>query len=170
MVFFGITMRGNQIKPMVIFSAICDASKKTFNYSGRSERLEQWAFWFATAFVGAWLLVGFRYFGTFSVFPLNWFVLLSGVWLCLANVSLIVRRLHDHGLSGFLLLIPIALSAVWMFGLDQVGKQGSGLLEPEMAGLIAISAKWGVVSVGIMLLTMCLRQGDKGENKYGLPV
>jgi len=153
----------------MITKAITDAAKGTFNYSGRSERLEHWSFILFTAVCGGVAYLLDKATGAITVFPLNWVVLIFGVWLILANVALMVRRLHDHNFSGFMMLLPLLCSATWIVGYDQFTNKGNPALTPEQASQLMEFGKWSMIGSAAVLLSFFSRGGDLDENKYGFP-
>jgi uncharacterized membrane protein YhaH (DUF805 family) len=153
----------------MIFSSVKEASKDTFVYSGRAERLEHWSFLLFTAIC----IAIFQVLGVYeisTIFPLNWVILLVFFWIVLANVSLMVRRLHDHGLSGFwlfLLIVPLfmlLISARALYG------SGVSILDTEAAELLFKISQAFLVSLLIAFGSLYVRPGDKKANKYGGPV
>jgi len=157
---------------MIFAQALLSALKGIFNYSGRSDRLEHWTFSFITA-VLALLVFALVRAGIALTPGLLWACVLIGSWFLLAHVALWVRRLHDHGQSGFWLLIPgLALNIML------VGWLGSEGYLPVGASLFAQYGWWVVLGGRILLslsflgimLPAFVRQGDEGENAYGDPV
>lgn len=155
---------------MMIMQATLDAAKKTFVYRGRAERLEHWAFAFFTAFMCVCVLVLDRALGTVNTAPINWCILLVGIWLVLANVSLMVRRLHDHNFSGFLLFLPLLSITIWLFGFDQMTEMDRPFISPAHAELMTSFGKWSLVSTLIVFASFFARPGDKEANKFGDPI
>lgn len=131
-----------------------------FSIEGRASRLEYWRFQQTQALVAALILI--------MTVPAT----LAGGWLgaipfslivplLIATVCVVIRRLHDRGLSArwvaLFMLGPFALAAlaaplafsgkmipvIWILSLSSVG--------------LAI---WGFVEVGV-------RRGTKGENRFG---
>jgi uncharacterized membrane protein YhaH (DUF805 family) len=154
---------------MMIMQAILDAAKKTLVYRGRAERLEHWAFAFFTAVMVVVVLLLNKFLGTVNSFPINWAVLFLGIWLILANVSLMVRRLHDHNFSGFLLFLPLISVTIWLFGYDQMTEMDRPFISPVHAGHMMSFGKWSLVSTLIVFASFFARPGDKDANKFGDP-
>jgi uncharacterized membrane protein YhaH (DUF805 family) len=107
---------------MAFFQAIGTALRNYFNFSGRSNRRQ---FWYWLAFVVIMYLL-FRAVDLWIVAPARGFAPFeegagspaSNAWLlfCIVpTVSLIVRRVHDHGYSGWwaLTIVPLAW---WLVG------------------------------------------------------
>lgn len=104
-----------------------------------------------------------------SSYPVNWITLLVAGWLFLANLSLMVRRLHDHNFSGFLLFLPLICATAWLIGYEQVSKAGSGWLEAETAAYTLVAGRWSFFGSFSVILSFFSRAGEKKENKYGFP-
>lgn len=153
----------------MIIQVIKDAIRDTFVYSGRSERLEHWTFLLFTGiFVVIFQLMARN--DLIMIVPINWIVLILAIWLFLANVSLMVRRLHDHDLSGFWLLLPLVpifmmlIAAKVMYGTPvtfMTAEEGQTLFKISQAGMI---------SVFILFGSMFVRPGNKKDNRFGPPV
>lgn len=155
---------------MMIFDAILGAIRKTFVYSGRSERLEHWSFWLFTALCAGAVCLVDRYIGSINQVPINWLVLVLALWLTAANASLIVRRLHDSGITGFVLFIPLACAGVWMFGSDQMVSADSSFMSAQTAKVVAICGRIGTSMSGLAIATYFVRAGESDANKFGDPV
>jgi uncharacterized membrane protein YhaH (DUF805 family) len=152
---------------MMIFNSIKDASRKSFVYRGRSERLEHWSFVFFTALCVALITAANRFLGSINQFPINWIVLIVGVWLVLANISLMVRRLHDHNFSGFLLFLPLMCFTVWIFSYDQFTNFNDPVITQSTASTMMNLGRWSLISSCMVFLSFFSRPGDKKENRYG---
>ncbi|MEN9644156.1 MAG: hypothetical protein RL238_825 [Actinomycetota bacterium] len=70
------------------------------NFSGRARRAEYWSFWLANVIVLAILFALTRVSGLFFIL-----YLLYGIALIVPGIAAGVRRLHDTGKSGWMLLI-----------------------------------------------------------------
>ena len=93
---------------MDLGEAVTAAYKNVFNYSGRSTRSEFW--WFQLFLVPFSLPIMFdSFYWVLLELPGPGLLLFTIFWLVntLANIALIVRRLHDQGNSGFWLLVAI---------------------------------------------------------------
>lgn len=121
-----------------------------FNFNGRARRKEFWAFWLCfilvqLALVGFGILVNLAINGfginagrsSIGFIPALIFTLAFG----LSWIALVVRRLHDIGLSGWLVLIcfipVIGEAAFLVFGLipSQVGENPWGPVPAGVRGL-----------------------------------
>ena len=159
---------------MVFWHALFSAFFGVFRYSGRADRVEQWTFTLVTALLG---LAHYQLLDI-GVVPPDLVALAMKalwVWIAAAHVSLMVRRLHDHGRSGFILLIPVAGLSIALVG--HVGEAG----EIDVAGPlrdVLMSHGWFIERAGwltmflsfSMLAGVFVGEGDADENKYGDPV
>jgi uncharacterized membrane protein YhaH (DUF805 family) len=150
----------------MITRAVLDASRSTFVYAGRSERLEHWAF---LLFTFLWVLL-FQLagrFGLVALFPLNYVFLFVFLWLLLANVSLMVRRLHDHDLSGFWMFVPLIPVAAMLVAAKGLYGSGFPLLTSEGAALLFKVSQGATVGVFVVFGSLFVRPGDKKPNRFG---
>ena len=150
----------------MIFQAIRDAAHDTFVFSGRSERLEHWAFVLFTL-----ICVGvFQFFGSMGwhvLFPINWIFVLLFSWLALANVSLIVRRLHDHNVSGFWLLVPLIPFAMMLLAARAMFGSGVAFLTQEQAAAFFSIGQLSLVGCITVFGSFFVRPGHKKTNRFG---
>lgn len=153
----------------MIFRAVQEASRDTFVYSGRSERLEHWAFLLFTSICVA-VFQALGVVGVSTIFPINYLFLLLFAWLIAANVSLMVRRLHDHDLSGFWLLLPFIPVTMMLIAAKDLYGSGIGIMENESSVLLMMVARSSLVAVLIGLGSLFVRPGSKKPNRYGAPV
>lgn len=149
-----------------IWQAVRDASRATFVYEGRSERLEHWAFLLLTAVVVLVFQVASRV-GIAVVFPVNWLFLLVFIWLILANVSLMVRRLHDHDLSGFWMFIPLLPIAAMLLAARGLYGSGFTLLTREGAETLFTMSQAMAVGIFVVFGSLFVRPGNKKPNRFG---
>lgn len=147
------------------------------NFSGRARRKEYWFFiLFSVIFAIVARLLDWWIFGsTFQnpTFPVVSFLL--GLFLLLPQLAVMVRRLHDTGHSGHIVLWYYIFSIVWFI---VVLAMGASYFFEAMSGNMALAMPLGLTLVaGIgalvifvwalyMLVLFCIR-GDKGPNKYG---
>ena len=136
--------------------AVKSAYKKAFNFSGRARRAEYW-FFYLYYLIASFVLV----FADLVLFPktfdsdTNQGVL--GSIFALVNIvpsiSIFIRRLHDTGKSGFLILIPIVcITMIFAFSSNE-----------------NLTILFGVLAVAsfIYLTVLTFIKGDSGSNKYG---
>jgi uncharacterized membrane protein YhaH (DUF805 family) len=154
---------------MMIFNAIRDAVLNTFTFSGRAERLEHWSFAVFTGICAFFIALFDKMVMPVSSYPINWAVLLLSGWLFTANLSLMVRRLHDHNFSGFLLFLPLICATAWLIGYEQSSKISGAWLERDTAAYMVIAGRWSFFGSFSVLLSFFSRAGEKKENKYGFP-
>jgi uncharacterized membrane protein YhaH (DUF805 family) len=157
---------------MLFFQVLGSALFGVFRYSGRSDRLEHWAFSFLTA-VSVLALVIFR---DISGIPYTGGIFLGlffgAIWLLLAHIALFVRRLHDQGRSGLFMLIPFTALTVFVTG--WLGKSGYIMFETALFvdwGYLIQRVGQSLIIISItMLASVFIGEGDNHENKYGDPV
>lgn len=153
---------------MLILSSIREAVLKSFVFEGRAERLEQWAFLFFTAWVATMLLVLFQRTQIPFQWPYNLVILLLMMWLCVANLSLMVRRLHDHGRSGFMLLwflVPF-LGQVFVWFHEHTLFSLLPPFELQIFSLVTRAVFWFLC---MTFATFIIRPGDLQDNRFGDP-
>lgn len=112
-----------------------------------------------------WLTYSFRLSPTVSspVFLVFMMSVIVGYFVVPAYyVSMVVRRLHDLGYSGFWsLLVVVSLLSLYIYPIlrfNQVLPQNSSL----------IFAVIGILN-GLFALYLMIKAGQKSKNKYGLP-
>ncbi|MEO1551071.1 MAG: DUF805 domain-containing protein [Pseudomonadota bacterium] len=147
---------------MGMLEAVRTGLRKWITFSGRASRAEYWWFYLGNILMmvglaGAASLVLFAM-GERAPLLLRWSVLcllgLGLLWLYVAQISVIVRRLHDRNLSGFWLLGYLGLA---MLG----GLSGlfSTTIIMGLSGLTLVSS--------VLLLVVVAIRGTKGANRYG---
>ena len=149
-----------------IWHSVRDATLATFVYQGRAERLEHWAFLLFTSVV-VLVFQLLAKFGLVTIFPINWIFLAVFVWLLLANVSLMVRRLHDHDLSGFWMFVPLFPLAIMLLAAKAIYGNGSTILTREGAETLFLLSQGAMVTVLIVFGSLFARPGDKKPNRFG---
>jgi uncharacterized membrane protein YhaH (DUF805 family) len=100
--------------------------RHAFDFSGRSPRRE-WAIFLAVYYGVFFLLVAVA--GAFGPNAENVFGVAALLWVIaciIPALSLGVRRLHDHGKSGWLLLISAVPFLGWIFYLIMMLTTGDG--------------------------------------------
>ena len=133
------------------------------NFNGRARRSEYWYFILFNALFSLALtiiddLLGLN-FGTAESGVLNTIYSLA---VFIPSLAVSVRRLHDIGKSGWLLLITygtIILLAVFLI-------LGSFMYSFDSSALIMIFALL-IIAVAIWLLILFCTEGDDFTNKYG---
>ena len=115
------------------------ALKNYSNFKGRARRKEYWMFTLIFTLILIFATIIDNLVGTtFEIagFDLGygWGYLIVGFLNLLPSLSLIVRRLHDVGKSGwfyFIILIPV-IGFIWIFILSiKEGDQGNNLYGPD---------------------------------------
>jgi uncharacterized membrane protein YhaH (DUF805 family) len=133
-------------------------------------RIGQRDFWigFAILFVAGFIL---------GLIPLLGIII--SIAMIYPNVCVTAKRLHDMGRSGWLMLVPWAVSTVaFMVAMFSGGAAlmgaaagGSGGGMASMAGLgVALVAGCVALLVGLgFLLWVGLSKGEPGDNRFGPP-
>lgn len=150
----------------MIVPAVRDAARHTFVYSHRSERLEHWAFLLFTAICVA-IFYALGTVGWNTVFPVNWLFVLLFCWLVLANVAVAVRRLHDHGVSGFWLFVPLVPVGTMLFAAKDLFGNGVGFLTEDQALLLFRMSQGALVTALVVFGSLFVRPGDRKPNRFG---
>ncbi len=143
-----------------------DWQKLLFSFEGRTRRSHFWIGW----------LVCFGANAVANMIPvIGQLISLALLW---PNLAIAVKRLHDMGKSGWLVVIPWVacivggIVAVSMMGVSALSNAASleegdpaavmALLGPAM-GIVAVI---GLVCLGF-LLWIGLSEGQSGDNRYG---
>lgn len=109
--------------------------KRFTDFKGRSRRKEYWMFaLFNVLFSIATTLIDYA-FGTDSfVYYIGLFSMLYGLFIFIPFLVVSVRRLHDTGKTGWMLLIAIVpiIGALWLFVLFATeGTRGTNMYGPD---------------------------------------
>ncbi|HRJ65108.1 DUF805 domain-containing protein [Brevundimonas sp. UBA2416] len=143
-----------------------DWQKLLFSFEGRTRRSHFWIGWlicFGAGFVAGLIPI------------IGQIISLALIW---PNLAIAVKRLHDMGKSGWLVVIPWVacivggIAAVSMMGVS-ILTNASALEAGDPAAIIAllgpamgILAVIGLICLGF-LLWIGLAEGQSGENRYG---
>jgi uncharacterized membrane protein YhaH (DUF805 family) len=143
-----------------------DWQKLMFSFEGRTQRSHFWIGWLillGAGVVAGWLpIIGF----------------LISIALIWPNLAIAVKRLHDMGHSGWLVLVPwVATLVLMVVAFSMMGMQAimnSAALENEdpAAILALIGPAFGafgllfVINIGF-LLWIGLVEGQRGDNRFG---
>ena len=119
------TGRPNNMMPFM--SAMKSGFKNSFSLSGRASRSEYW-FWVLGGLVfQLTMFIGSIVFIVMEIPVLPGLMMIAPILLVPGSITLVVRRLHDVGMSGwmfFVALIPV-LGAIYLIYLFvQVGDMG----------------------------------------------
>lgn len=157
---------------MILARALLTALVGVFNYGGRSDRLEHWAFSFLSVSFGfiIWARVSQ---GDLPSRPVLWLIVIGVTWFTLAHIALFVRRLHDHGRSGAWLLLPlpglfVALTA-WM-DLADLSSLLAFLPDQKVSWIMTGGMAFASSMAAGALLPVFFSKGDEKENRFGDPV
>lgn len=143
-----------------------DWKKLLFSFEGRARRSHFWIGWLILLGVGVvagWIPI------------LGGLISLALIW---PNTAISVKRLHDMGQTGWLVLIPWAVSiigviaAVSMIGVSAV-TNSAALEDGDPAAILALLGPalglFGLILLVCLgfLLWIGLTDGQRGDNKYG---
>lgn len=140
------------------------------NFLGRARRKEYWFFnlfsaiFMAIAYLLDWLIFGNPNAGISTC-----------VWLflLLPSLSVLVRRMHDLGRSGKIVLAYCLFFLVWLLVAVVMGISSflamSGTVPPISVGLLVVLGVGGAIifAWSILFVVWCCLPGTHGDNKYG---
>lgn len=156
---------------MIFAQVLASALFGVFHYSGRSDRLEHWAFTFLTAalVLGIFILQQLHFeIGGRGILV----ILMLGLWFLAAHIALFVRRLHDQNRSGLFMLIPLSALTVlltgWLGMYGRIPFMHDWFL--EYGYWILLGGRSLCIISGGMLASVFIAEGDEGDNYYGEPV
>ena len=143
-----------------------DWQKLLFSFEGRTRRSHFWIGW----------LICFGASAVANMIPIiGQLISLALIW---PNLAIAVKRLHDMGKSGWLVVIPWVaaivggIAAIAMMGVSALSN-ASGLEDGDPAAIMAllgpamgIIAVIGLICLGF-LLWIGLAEGQPGDNRYG---
>ncbi len=132
--------------------------KKYANFNGRASRSEYW--WYALFMFLIQILAMTLFSNLYSYQEYNPIKIIISLALFLPSLGVNIRRLHDTNKSGWWLLSPLAIGAIFgalAYILTLIGVGTSAIF------LVAISI--GITN--LYLFYLMLKISDKGENKYG---
>lgn len=162
---------------MSFLDAIKSGYKKTFVFTGRAGRTEFWYFVLFDVILQA-IRLAFLFYGPLDD-PWSTIVYVITLFIIyLPLVSLLFRRMHDTGRSGFLavlygiitfLYIPVMIilniymdnTAIDDLDIDE-GKEFFGII---FRTLIGYAISWAVIL--ILVIIFASLRSQKGPNKYG---
>jgi uncharacterized membrane protein YhaH (DUF805 family) len=164
-----------------------------FRYSGRAARIEFWSF-NLFPYVLLWLWVAMK--GELSglsrdpanlamrmVEDMKWFedhlppvvmlglsliFLLLCIWIFLCGVALNVRRLHDVGLSGLFLLLPVIAMAAMQVGVLEA-LELSHRFSPKTGEAFLWSGVVLTMTWAVFFFAVSIWPGMKEANRFGEP-
>jgi uncharacterized membrane protein YhaH (DUF805 family) len=139
------------------------------NFKGRARRSEYWYFTLANIIISVITMIIDEILhlkiGSSNSGVLN---SLYGLIMFVPSIAVSVRRLHDIGKSGWLLLIAYAvmiIAAVGLVATSMSAAMGGG--ELPTIGASFIIAILVILAVAIWILILFCKEGDQGANKYG---
>ena len=131
--------------------------KKYINFEGRASRAE--LYWWHLYVIVISFLLGFILLNILSIKQFETFSTIYGLSLILPNLSLSVRRLHDSGNSGKLIVVAYGLFVIIMI-LNNL------FIIPYLNTIIAFIA---LVPVFYLYYLTFVKAGDIESNKFGNP-
>lgn len=146
-------------------AAVRTCISKWITFSGRAPRSEYWWFMLANILLyvllmvlGGGLAFGLGSLGGGSAMGIITVIILAVpiLFLFIASLSAMVRRLHDRNLSGWWYVGLIALSAA---------QGGVGAFDPGGIMSLVFTGLYVVGSIAL-LVVLCLK-GTAGENRFG---
>ena len=156
--------------------AIRSVFSKYATFSGRARRSEYWYFYLFSILAGmaAGLLDAMLFSGaTNDAFKSSGgpIAAVLNIALLLPSLAVTVRRLHDTGHSGWLLLgiIAYAVVAVVVFVVG-IGGAMAGGTQPDFASPVAVVGVvlfLGIFGFAIYLFVLMVSNGTPGPNRYG---
>ncbi|MGM8361015.1 DUF805 domain-containing protein [Flavobacterium sp. ARAG 55.4] len=140
------------------------------NFSGRARRSEYWYFILANVIIGTILSVLDNVLG-FKLGSSNSGVLgsLYNLAVFVPGLAVSVRRLHDIGKSGKLLLLfyGIIFISVIVMVVSGFSVFMSGNFSMSSLGVAFFAPLLVVLAMSIWMLVLYCTEGDQGPNKYG---
>lgn len=142
------------------------------NFEGRARRSEYWYFClFSILFLLVALLLDYLLFGTGRRVLYSLLVL----FLFLPQTAVMIRRLHDIGRSGKIVLWYYLLFFLWIVALlvtgtsSFFGMMSGASTDAAPVGFLAVMSLGGLAYFvwGIFFLVWFCTAGTPGDNKYG---
>jgi uncharacterized membrane protein YhaH (DUF805 family) len=136
------------------------------NFNGRARRSEYW--WFTLAHVIIVTILTLLDNGLGLTFGSGNSGVLKTIYSLLVfipSLAVAVRRLHDVGKSGWLLLIIYGLLFAFVIAMFLTGL-GMGMAGGDFS-MAFIIPLLGIIALGIWMLILFFTEGDRGPNKYG---
>ncbi|MEM6466930.1 MAG: DUF805 domain-containing protein [Pseudomonadota bacterium] len=136
--------------------------RKWVTFSGRASRSEYWWFYLGGTLIlyGLMLVVAVPLIllsantAPFVIWPLLIVFTVMSVWINIAFISALVRRLHDRNLSGWWVLAAFGAAIV-------VSAIGASIPSLSFAGNVILV----LMALGFIVVT--LLRGTHGDNRYG---
>ena len=132
--------------------------KKYFNFKGRASRAE--FIWWHIYLIVISLLLGIALSNFLTNKQFEAFSSIYGLLMLIPNLSLTVRRLHDSGNSGWLLLICFVLFLLAAMG---------NIFFAFAYLLGSVISYISIVPLIYLYYLILFKAGDNESNKYGMP-
>ena len=136
------------------------------NFNGRARRSEYW--WFTVAHIIIVTILSLLDNGLGLTFGSGNSGVLKTIYsllIFIPSLAVAVRRLHDVGKSGWLLLIVYGLIIAFAVGMFVSG-YATGMAGGDF-GIAFIIPVLGIIAVGVWMLILLFTEGDRCTNKYG---
>ena len=136
------------------------------NFNGRARRSEYWYFTLANIIISVLLMIVDKALGL-KIGISN----LYSLAVFLPGLAVAVRRLHDIGKSGKLLLLlyvlMIILVVIMVFSSLSLFMSGMSGVSGEMPGIGFFIPLLLILAIAIWMIVLFCTNGDEGTNKYG---
>jgi len=136
------------------------ALQKYAQFDGRSRRKEYWMFVLFNFLFGIVASALDEVFGLSFDGNNGALSSLLSLFLFVPNISVTVRRLHDTGKSGWLLLL-------WIVPFIFVGFGAAMSIYSDLGGLMYLSL-FVLLVVAVWMIIILAKDGTPGRNQYGL--
>ena len=136
------------------------------NFNGRARRSEYW--WFTVAHIIIVTILSLLDNGLGLTFGSGNSGVLKTIYsllIFIPSLAVAVRRLHDVGKSGWILLIIYGLMIAFAIALI-ASRFGTGMSDNDY-GITFIIPVLGIIALGIWMLILLFTEGDRGTNKFG---
>ena len=150
--------------------------KNYVNFNGRARRKEYWYFTlFSIIFMLVFAVLDITlFYDNGPVLAISPFSTLFSLFIFLPGLSVMVRRLHDTGRSGKIVMWYYIVVFIWIIALSVAGLSTfvgamAGSLTAAPIGLIALFGGGLLILMiwCIFFLVWLCQQGTLGDNKYG---
>ncbi len=121
-------------RTMSFGEAIGSAFSHYFNFKGRARRSEFWFFVLFNMVIGVFIYFLPIIYDAYDLTPFFYLYLIYAIFTFFPNLSVLIRRLHDTGTSGWYVLInllPLVGSILLLFQLCQKGDEGTNEYGPD---------------------------------------
>lgn len=135
-------------------------------YSGRASRFEYWNFYcFSWIIGGSSAIVR----DMANLGDTSWFDTVIGfvfAWSFLAYGSLMVRRCHDLGMSGLVMLAPVFGASLAFAGFVAMNAPEAGI-DPQLARLLLLAGAGALIGASVLSFALSVWPGQDRDNRFG---